>query len=158
RSAGGLGDAQLGVARRFGRDGGYTLRAAVKLPTGDEGILAGSGAIDWSLTVFRSRGWNAGRREAGFFWGVGAVVLGEPDRIDSDAATTGYVGSVGGAWQVGRRFGVQAQLHGHSELYASRLEEIGHTAIQATIGAWLELGPRATLDLGIVEDVAVSTS
>ena len=51
----GIGDMQLKFARRIGRDQGFVVQASVKLPTGDEDMLAGSGSTDWSLTLLRTR-------------------------------------------------------------------------------------------------------
>ena len=45
----GIGDTQVKFARLIGRDQGFVVQASIKLPTGDEDMLAGSGAGDWSL-------------------------------------------------------------------------------------------------------------
>ncbi|HEY8518581.1 MAG TPA: DUF3187 family protein [Gammaproteobacteria bacterium] len=158
RRDGGWGDAQLGVARRIGAGEGYTVRATVKLATGEESLLAGSGSTDWSLTLFRSAASTVAGRPFGYFWGVGALALGEPERIAFDAERTAYVGLVGGGWQVWPRFGLKAQLDVHGALYDSPLEEIGESAWLATFGAFARVGRRGLLEVAIVEDVAVSTA
>ena len=154
----GIGDAQLSVAREIGGDRALTVQASVKLPTGDEDVLAGSGGTDWSLTLFRAARATARSRPAGWFWGVGLLGLGVPDRIEFDTRRTAVVGVVGGGWQLARRLGLKAQLDVHGALYDSPLEEIGDTAIQATFGGWVQLGERGVLDLAVVEDIAVSTA
>lgn len=158
RSSGGSGDAQLSIARHVGGEHGYTVQATAKLPTGEEALLAGSGSADWSVTLLRARTLLARTRPGGWFWGVGLLGLGEPEQIRYDTRSTALLGIVGGGWQLGRRFGLKAQLDVHTPLYDSRLEEIGQTAIQATLGAWLPLGERGVLDLAVVEDVHVSTA
>jgi len=158
RPRGGAGDAQLSLAWRVGERRPYTVQAAVEVPTGDEALLAGSGGTDWSLTVFRANEATARARPGAWYWGVGAVRLEQPELIDFDARTAALVGILGGGWQIGRRFGLKAQLDFHGPLYDSRLEEIGKTAIQATFGGWVGLGRRGALELAVIEDVAVSTA
>ena len=154
----GIGDTQLKFARLIGRDQGFVVQASVKLPTGDEDILAGSGSSDWSVTLLRTRPLLARKRAAGYFWGVGLVRAGDPHRIDFDAHTWVPTGIVGGGWQVWPKWGLKGQLDVHGAFFDSPLEEIGETAIQATLSAWRRTGERGTLELAVVEDLAVSTA
>lgn len=154
----GIGDTQLKFARLIGRDQGFVVQASVKLPTGDEDILAGSGSSDWSVTLLRTRPLLARRRAAGYFWGVGFVRAGDPHRIDFDAHTWVPTGIIGGGWQVWPKWGLKGQLDVHGAFFDSPLEEIGETAIQATVSAWRRTGERGTLELAVVEDLAVSTA
>jgi hypothetical protein len=154
----GIGDTQLKFARLVGRDQGFVVQASVKLPTGDEDLLAGSGSGDWSLTVLRTRPLLARRRVAGYFWGVGLVRAGDPHNIDFDANTWVPTGVVGGSWQVLPKFGLKGQLDAHGAFFDTPLEEIGEPAIQATLSAWRRTGQRGTLELAVVEDLAVSTA
>jgi hypothetical protein len=154
----GLGDIELTAARSFGSSGGFVLQAAVKLPTGDEEMLAGSGSTDWSLTFMRSRPLPMRQRAAGYFWGVGVVHAGEPTLIDFDSEEWVYTAILGGTWQPWQRFGLKAQLDYHSPFYNSPLEEIGEAAIQASLGAWMNRNDKSWLEFAIVEDVEVSTA
>jgi Protein of unknown function (DUF3187) len=154
----GLGDTQLKFARLIGKDQGFIVQASVKLPTGEEDMLAGSGSTDWSLTLLRSQPLLARRRAAGYYWGVGVVRAGDPQRIDFDAETWVPTAILGGSWQAWPKFGLKGQLDFHGAFYESPLEEIGETAIEATLGAWRRFGEHGTLDFGIVEDLAVSTA
>src|SRR5690606_1347960 len=117
RSAGGLGDALVGVGRTLGARGDTHLQATLKLPTGDESVLAGSGSADLAVTLLRSRSTAMWERPAGLFGGVGALWLGEPDGIEYDARRAGLVGMVGGSLKVWRRTGLKAQVELHSALY-----------------------------------------
>lgn len=154
----GLGDTQLKFARLIGADQGFIVQASVKLPTGEERLLAGSGSGDWSLTVLRSQALLGRRRPAGYFWGVGLVRAGAPQRIDFEANTWVPTGIVGGSWQVLPKFGLKGQLDVHGAFFDSPLEEIGEPAIQATLSAWRRMGERATIEFAVVEDLAVSTA
>jgi hypothetical protein len=154
----GIGDVQIKVARSIGASDAFVLQAAVKLPTGDEAMLAGSGSTDWSLTLMRSESMPARSRPAGYYWGVGVLRAGEPDLIDFGPKKWVYTAIVGGSWQPWRRFGLKAQLDYHSAFFSSQLEEIGEDAIQATLGAWMNRNERASLEFAIVEDLEVSTA
>jgi hypothetical protein len=154
----GLGDTQIKLARLIGRQQGFVVQASVKLPTGDEEILAGSGSTDWSLTILRTRPLLARRRAAGVFWGVGILRIGDPEHVDFAAETLVPTGIVGGSWQALPEWGLKGQLDVHGAFYDSPLEEIGETAIQATLGAWRRMGERGQVELAVVEDLNVSTA
>jgi hypothetical protein len=154
----GIGDTQLKFARLIGRDQGFVVQASVELPTGEEGMLAGSGATDWALTVLRTRPLLARRRAAGYFWGVGLVRAGDPELIGFESEEWVPTGVVGGSWQVLPEWGLKGQLDVHGAFYESPLEELGETAIQATAGAWRRIGQRGQIDLAVVEDLNVSTA
>ena len=154
----GSGDTQLKFARLIGEDQGFVVQASVKLPTGDEDILTGSGSGDWSVTLLRSRPLVGRRRPAGYYWGFGLVRAGDPHRIDFDAETWVPTGVVGGSWQPWPKFGLKGQLDVHGAFFDTPLEEIGKPAIQATLAAWRRFGERGTLEFAVVEDLAVSTA
>jgi len=154
----GIGDTQLKFARLIGRDQGFVVQASVELPTGEEGMLAGSGSTDWALTVLRTRPLLARRRAAGYFWGVGFVRAGDPQQIDFESETWVPTGVLGGSWQLLPEWGLKGQLDVHGAFYESPLEEIGETAIQATVSAWRRMGQRGQIELAVVEDLNVSTA
>lgn len=155
-STGGAGDILVGIGRAFGAD--THLQATVKLPTGDKGILAGSGSVDLAVTMLRARSVTAWNRPAGFFWGVGGVWLGGPEQVRFDARRGGLLGVLGGSLKPWPRMGFKAQVEMHSALYDSRLKELGDPGAQVTLGGWRQLGTRGVIELGVNEDLAVSTS
>ena len=154
----GTGDTQVKFAKLIGGEQGFVVQATVKLPTGDEDMLAGSGSGDWSLTLLRTRPLLARKRAAGYYWGVGLIRAGDPEVVDFDAETWVPTGIVGGSWQALPKFGLKAQIDVHGAFYDSQLEEIGETAIEATFSAWRRMGRRGQLDFAIVEDLHVSTA
>lgn len=154
----GLGDIQLSAARRLGPEDRFVVTGTLKLPTGKEGMLAGSGATDLAVTLLRPRDVSFRNRPAGYFWGVGVLVLGDADHIRYAQERTAYMAVVGGSMAFGQRFGLKAQIDMHSPLYKSQLEEIGEQAFQATVGGWWEFGQRGILEFGVNEDLEVSTS
>lgn len=156
--ASGFGDARVSISRRIARVDGLHLTGYVKLPTGDEDILAGSGSADWALALLRQRPATFRNRAASLYWGFGLLRLGEAERIRFDQTRSGYTAIVGGSWQFARNLGLKMQIDMHSALYRSQLEEIGEDAWQGSIGGWWEFGQRGTLDFAFNEDLEVSTS
>ena len=154
----GVGDTQVKFAKLIGGDQGFVLQATVKLPTGDEDMLAGSGSGDWSLTLLRTRPLLARKRAAGYYWGVGLVRAGDPELVEFDANTWVPTAILGGSWQLLPEFGFKGQLDVHGAFYDSQLEEIGETAIQATFSAWRRMGQRGQIEFAVVEDLNVSTA
>lgn len=161
RRGGALGDVILSAGRTFGADASgrsRQIRASLKLSTGDELWLAGSGAEDFALTWLTSRRGAAWGRPGAYYWGVGALLLGTPEIVRYDARRAGLLGLLGGGIRPWPRWGVKAQLELHSALYESRLREIGDPGVQITIGGWRDLRERGVVELAINEDLAVSTS
>ena len=154
----GIGDTQIKFARLIGADQGFVVQATVKLPTGDEDMLAGSGSGDWAVTLLRTRPLLARKRAAGYYWGVGLLRAGDPEVVDFDAETWVPTGIVGGSWQVLPEWGLKGQIDVHGAFYDSELEEIGETAFEATLSAWRRMGQRGQLEVAFVEDLNVSTA
>src|SRR5690606_16367625 len=158
---GAIGDVSLSLGRSFdasARGARRQLKATLKLPTGDESWFAGSGSPDFALTWLASRRAEAWGRPGGYFWGVGGLLLGSPDRIEFDARRGGLMSVVGGGIRPFPRWGIKAQVELHSALYESRLREIGDPGVQLTIGGWRDLGGRGVVELAVNEDLAVSSS
>lgn len=154
-----LGDAVLSVGRSFGSSAArYFLRGALKLPTGDPDLLAGSGSTDVSLTLLRSRRLSLRRRAAGFFWGVGAARLGDAERIRYPQRHAIFTGLLGAAVRVLPRTGFEVQLDAHSALYRSPLKELGRAGVQVSLGAFRELERRRRLEFAVNEDLSVGTA
>lgn len=157
-SSSGIGDIQISGARRLGASGAWTLRAAVKLPTGRETILAGSGETDFSLSALRFGRLQFKAREASYFVGAAWIETGRPQQIDYPIEDRAFAAVIGGALALGSRFGIKAQIDVNSALYQTELEEIGQPAVQATIGGWLDFAGSMLFEYAVSEDLHVSTT
>ncbi|HSG65077.1 MAG TPA: DUF3187 family protein [Gammaproteobacteria bacterium] len=151
----GLGDLQLSLARGLGRDGAWRLKVTLKLPTGDTDLLAGSGAADLGVSISRGGALRRGPQLAGWFWGAGVLVLGEPDVFPAESRDWVALGMLGLSWQPFASVGFKAQLDLHTAFYDSELEELGDAAVQGTIGGWWALDERRRLTVAVVEDLVV---
>ena len=147
---------QLGVSRNIGEFG--VLTATVKLPTGEEELLAGSGSTDWTVSFMRNKEVQLRRRTAGYYWGVGLISVGEGPALNYGQRDDGYFGVLGGSLRLTRRLGMRVQLDAHASLYASPLEELGENAFQGSIGGWWEFSERGIFEFAFNEDLEVSTS
>ena len=154
--ASGFGDVQLGANLLIGSVGVAAL--ALKLPTGDDAMFAGSGSADWALSFLRPRAVRLRNRAAGYFWGFGVVKVGAGPAADYGQRDSGYFGTFGGSLAITPRVGVRVQVDAHSAFYRSQLEEIGERGFQGSIGGWWEFGARGLLDFAFNEDLEVSTS
>jgi hypothetical protein len=152
----GIGDVQLGVSWSIAEFAIAGL--TVKLPTGDEDLLAGSGSTDWALSFLRPRSVQLARRTAGYYWGFGVISIGEGPARTWDQRDSGYFGVVGGSLSLAPKIGIKVQLDVHSAFYDSQLEEIGERGFQGSIGGWWEFGERGRFDFAVNEDLEVSTS
>lgn len=154
----GWGDAQVSVGRTLGRDARFVVTGTVKLPTGDERMLAGSGAADWAVTLLANGERELAGRPAGGYWGVGVVAPGNAELIRFGHNGLVPIAVVGGGWRLLPRVGFRAQLDVHGPFYRTELEELGQASAQATLGGWVELGEATRLEFAVNEDLHVSTS
>jgi hypothetical protein len=152
----GPGDTQLGFSWSLGDFAVAT--ATVKFATGDENMLAGSGATDYAISFLRPREVQLRERTAGYYWGFGLVQVGDGPAQSFGQRNSGYFGVLGGSLSITPRLGARAQLDVHSPFYRSELEEIGERAFQGSIGGWWQFSDRGVFEFAFNEDLEVSTS
>ena len=154
----GIGDARIGLSRTFGAEGGFTLKAALKVPTGDPGALTGSGAADLAFSLLRRHPRTVGGAPAGVYWGVGAVRLGESEVFSLQSEDWVAFGVFGIGWRPLRRVGFKLQLDAHSNYFSSSLDELGASALQASAGGWWKSDSGRTLTFAFSEDLIVKSA
>lgn len=153
----GPGDVRVAVSRQIPGSDGYTLTMAVKLPTGDRALLAGSGAADMSLTATRVRQGRFRDSPAAYYWGAGVVALGAPKVTTFAPRSLVPVAMLGGGWRFSPRLGIKGQLDLHGRYYDSPLA-VGRNGVQLTLGGWWTFAAGARFEFGVSEDLAVHTS
>ena len=74
--------------------------------------------------------------------------------------TTDWVafGVFGTGWQPLPRVGFKVQLDVHSSFFASALDELGASALQASVGGWWETDNGRTLTFAFSEDLIVKSA
>jgi hypothetical protein len=154
----GIGDIQLSLARELGDETGWVVRGVLKLPTGRERVLAGSGGTDLTLGILRLQDSDLRGRAAGYYFGLALIHIEQPDNVRFPVENQVMTAVLGGGMALGQRFGIKGQIDVHSAIYDSQLKEIGQTSVMATIGGWADIGETTLLEVAVSEDLYVSTT
>ena len=134
------------------------LRFGLKLPTGDDANLHGSGGTDVSVGIAgdylglgRHGSWSA-------YYRLHGTYLGEPRflRRRHESIVAQAVGGI--SWRPHDVVSLTAQLALRSGLYDSDIEMLGGPAMSLTFGALFRVGERVELSLAVGEDVIVEST
>lgn len=150
-----VGDLMLTAALKLDTENDWLLKFAVKLPTGDEDLLAGSGEADIGVTLLRRAETRWRSKPAAWYWGAGVLHLGESAVFPTVNRQWVGIGLFGLSWQPFSRVGFKAQLDAHTAFYDSALDELGRTAVLATLGGWWSIDEQRALTVAVVEDLIV---
>lgn len=158
-SASGIGDLQITAAVPLWNsdafDGGaLALRSSLKLPTGDEDKLLGSGATDVSFGLYASDTSVLGHRDLGITAFAGLLLLGKGEILPQIQERTVGFGGMAAAWRASERFSIVAQIYGQGNYLQSDTDAVGGNSTQLTVGGTYDF-PRQdmTLSFAIAEDV-----
>ena len=167
----GLGDLALTVKRRMhpqkGRRPALSLRAALKLPSGDERYAMSSGATDLAVGIAGDYQWK--------HWAVygnlnGTYPFGDPFESVGLLSPPMLSGHLGGAYRPGDRWAYHFQLAGTSEPFeAARgrqpstfpsqpFENFGGSIIEGILGASRQLNRKTEIYLALAEDIQNTNS
>jgi hypothetical protein len=146
----GVGDVQLSAAYAFRR---VTLRAGLKLPTGDPDKLTGSGATDFSLGLYAGSTTTLFDRAFDYSGFLGVLVLGDGDVMPEFQRSSVAYGGVALRWHTTERFALSAQWSLQGSYFDIDIDEVGGSTIQLAIGGDYRF-KRTLLRFAIVEDVA----
>ena len=152
-----LGDIQIAVARSVIKNNATTMSlwASIKLPTGDEDKLSGSGAVDVST-------WLAVNQQLSEKWllnmNAGVVVLGKDSYQDIPLSDHALYGHLMLGWLITDRINLKAQLQAHTSYYdKSQLDILADTYL-LTFGTAIKINNCQQLDFAISEDIKVNSS
>ena len=153
-AASGIGDVQLSGAYAMQH---VTLRAGVKLPTGDPDKLTGSGATDFSLGLYANRTTTLFDRAFDYSGFLGLLVLGDGDVMPEFQESTVPYGGLALRWHATERLAISTQLSLQGSYYDIDIDDIGGSTIQLAIGGDYRF-KRSLIRLAIVEDIAADAS
>lgn len=160
RAVQGPGDVRFFVARPVFEmaDSGYSAawRTNLKLSTGEEAKLLGSGSTDlatWlSVATLNPDKWN-------LYGGAGVLLMSKGNILPEQQRHLVTFGSLGISRRFSRRVSVSGQLDTHSAFYASSdLRQLGEYAVQGLAGITWEFSPRKLLVFSASEDLTVGAS
>lgn len=156
--ASGLGDIQVTAAMQL-REGSensgsaLTLRSSVKLPTGDEQELLGSGAMDFSVGLYAANSHTLFNRAFDVSGFGGVLLLGDSDILGDLQRTAVPFGGMAASWHATDRLALMAQVYVQGDYINSELEELGGESIQLGVGGVYRWPEQAvSLKVAIVED------
>ena len=154
----GLGDIQLTAAiplKEAGAEDGSALaiRTSVKLPTGDEDKLHGSGATDFAAGLYGSTRTTMFDRDLGLTGFIGLLSLGDGDVLPDIQESTVTFGGVAAKLQAMERLGIIVQVYAQGGYYDTTVDELGGDTFQLGIGLDYHLPKQGmTFALSIAED------
>ena len=152
----GIGDIQLAVAHRLfvHENSALSLWGGIKLPTGNEDKLTGSGSTDLSA-------WLAYNRQLARYWtlnlNTGLVFTGGDDYKGMSLNDTALFGSAMINWRAWNPVSVKVQLQAHSSYYRDSNLRILSDAYILNFGGTIYLDC-STLDIAFSEDIKVDAS
>lgn len=132
------------------------LRGGIKLPTGSETNLRGSGSTDLSLQVIGRD--TLARWQLDFGWMAGVLRLGATDLLPENRRDTVAIASAGVRRPVWSRISAIAQLDAHSAFYDSRLRSLGAAGVQLSVGGRIDTRGGHRFDFAVVENLRTDTT
>lgn len=137
------------------------LRTSIKLPTGSSSRLHGSGSTDVALWVTASDdyplpdAWG----HLALFGSAGGMVMTNGDVLPDQQRNLAGFGSLGVGWSPAEWIALKTQISGNTPFYRdSDLPELDNPSFLLTIGGTLAFSSDTALDIGVSEDLAVSTA
>lgn len=152
-----LGDIQIAIARKLldQKHSAVSIWAGIKLPTGDENTMSGSGATDFSA-------WLAMDHKPSQNWtlnlNAGTVIPGNDDFHGIPVSDYIIYGHVSAGWLVTQYINLKAQLQGHTSYYEDSELKILGDAYLLSLGGTITINQCQHLDIAISEDIKVSSS
>ena len=154
-----LGDVGLGVGyappKRLFPNDGLAVRAAVRLPTGDEDSLTGSGGLSASLWAETSGALpgSADSRRWLYAATLGALLAQAPKNLPGFDREFVAFGRFGVTWRPLARLTLTVQVDVHSSAYgSSRVSPLSDPSVMLGFGGALKLDDRTTLEIAVTED------
>lgn len=155
---GGIGDLRLTAAYQLlaPADGerSVALRSVIKLPTGDEERLCGSGATDVAISLEATDQITFAGHGMRLLGQVGVVRLGEGYLLPDEQKPVVPFAALGATWHVHPVVDLRLQLAAQGKYFDSRLDELGGTTTSIALGGVFHLHRLGVeLDVALVEDL-----
>ena len=154
-----LGDISLGVGYAVPHwplsNDGLAIRGSVKLPTGDESALAGSGGYSASLWAETSGALPGSTDSRSWLYSasLGALAGEAPSGLSDLGGHFIAFGHLGVTWRPLNHLSLTVQLDAHSSPYgASDVAPLADPGVMIGLGGALRLSEQATLEIAVTED------
>jgi len=161
RPVNGPGDLRLFGARQIGSHEASsvatTLRASLKLPTGKESELLGSGSTD--LALWLSLATTQPLDQWNMYGGGGIMYMTEGKVLPLQQRNHVAFASFGLSRMIYPHFTINGQLDAQTPFYDyTHFRQLNSYPVQGLVGAIWELAPREFLEVSMSEDLIVDTS
>ena len=155
----GLGDVSAAVTYAVYEDAASSAAISLgyKRATGDEHEFLGSGSDDVYL-LLRFSGAHLADLPLSWHGQLGYLRAGEVDGLQQRSERDLWFAGLALEWQFTERWFLLGQLDGHAAPVDSELPGLGDDAVLATVGLRWRLASQWSLELAVVEDVAVETA
>lgn len=160
----GLGDISLNAQLALGDPANTKKESSavainLKLPTGDSASFQGSGAFDLAVWYKHEKKTQLFDSSSGYFYSTGILFMGKGDVLPDMQKTAVFMVGGGYGLNIGKFFGLKAQLDYHSPFYSStEFNELGGHSLQLVLGASVFFTKTIKLDLGLSEDLIIDAS
>jgi len=151
-----LGDISIQIAWQAKKSEQHALSywLSLKLPTGDEDKLTGSGTTD--IAAWASMNW--GLTDTRWLYGqAGMLYMSDSDTFRALQNNWAAFGNAGIKFQPWENIELKAQFDIHSALYDSELDFLSHV-LQLTFGGSYNINKKHKLDFSVAEDIQSSSS
>ncbi len=136
-----------------------SVRASLKLPTGDADALRGSGSADLAVWLVGDIGRQFFLGQLTLFGAAGAMGMTKGRVLpDQQRPWVGF-GLLGLGFSPSKWIDFKIQTNAHTSFYSdSDLRELGAPSAQLTMGGAFHFSPKTSLDIGVTEDIVVGAS
>jgi len=134
-----------------------SLRAGVKLATGEMQKLTGSGESDYFIDIMLKQQALESGIPHSWYAGAGILRTGKSRWSEDFQKTTIYFGHAGMVWHATQRLDFKCQVDIHTPFYESNIKAMGENAVQLILGGSLLIGKGTILDIGVSEDLNPGT-
>lgn len=135
------------------------LRGGIKLPTGDNKELMGSGGTDFSLRITTNDPKTLSFINLSLFGTAGVLYINSSKVLGDLADNFVWFGTAGAGLKLTKHSAAKVQVDFHSPFYSdSSLKEINAWSAQLVIGGDITFSEHYSFDFGVSEDIVVGTA
>lgn len=131
-----------------------SIWSSLKLPTGDEDSLNGSGRVDVAIW-YAAENWFA--PDWSNYFNLGLLLVGKADVIPGRQNSEVLFGTGGIEWQLTPAVALNVQLDFHSAFYQSKTTFLDDS-VQISSGGHISLSDKSRIEIVVVEDIYVGAS
>ena len=158
QSSSSIGDLQLQIQRLLGcKPSSTIIRAGVKVPLGDADSFSGGGDVDVFADI--QSPWFKPTAGSRWHWATSAGLF-KPNQAQAYPVQRELVafGVAGLNYTVNHRVQLIAQLDWYTQLYESRIRELGQGSMQLSMGLRYFNNKGSTVEASFTEDVVIDTA